>query len=70
MKQKVAVVGLGKIGLPLAVQLAAQGTPVIGCDINAQTVDLVNSGITPFPGEALLHERLTKVGHSAGRYER
>ncbi|HET8906278.1 MAG TPA: nucleotide sugar dehydrogenase [Ktedonobacterales bacterium] len=40
----VAVVGLGKIGLPLAVQYVRQGRTVIGCDINAQIVAGINAG--------------------------
>jgi len=40
----VAVVGLGKIGLPLAAQYAQHGRRVIGCDINLQVVDMVNAG--------------------------
>lgn len=40
----VAVVGLGKIGLPLAVQYALQGWHVIGCDSNAQVVATINGG--------------------------
>ncbi|HJT59047.1 MAG TPA: nucleotide sugar dehydrogenase [Ktedonobacteraceae bacterium] len=40
----VAVVGLGKIGLPLAVQYAMHGWRVIGCDINPQVVAAVNAG--------------------------
>jgi len=40
----VVVVGLGKIGLPLAVQYALQGWHVIGCDINKQVVDTINAG--------------------------
>lgn len=40
----VAVVGLGKIGLPLAVQYALHGHCVIGCDINANVVEMINSG--------------------------
>jgi nucleotide sugar dehydrogenase len=55
------VVALGKIGLPLAVQFATKGFPVIGCDVNGETVSLVNSGSTPFPGEAFLEERLAAV---------
>ena len=35
---KIAVVGLGKIGLPLAAQFAGKGHQVIGVDINAETV--------------------------------
>ncbi len=40
----IAVVGLGKIGLPLAVQYAQHGHRVIGCDINAQVVECINAG--------------------------
>ena len=40
----VAVVGLGKIGLPLAIQYARQGYRVIGCDINTRIVDDLNDG--------------------------
>ena len=40
----VMVVGLGKIGLPLAVQYALQGWHVIGCDNNAEVVNTVNAG--------------------------
>ncbi len=42
----VAVVGLGKIGLPLAVQYAQHGKRVIGCDINTQVVETINAGHT------------------------
>jgi nucleotide sugar dehydrogenase len=54
----VAVVGLGKIGLPLAVQAASRGLTAIGADISAETVALVNRGEVPFPGEAHLDEKL------------
>jgi nucleotide sugar dehydrogenase len=40
----VAVVGLGKIGLPLAVQYARHGRRVIGCDINPLVVEKINAG--------------------------
>ena len=58
---QIAVVALGKIGLPLAVQFAEKGHSVSGCDVNASTVDLVNRGIEPFPGEAFLQEKLEAV---------
>ena len=58
---QIAVVALGKIGLPLAVQFAEKGHSVLGCDVNASTVDLVNKGIEPFPGEAFLQEKLAAV---------
>ena len=58
---RICVVALGKIGLPLAVQFASKGHQVIGADVNAQTVDLVNKGVEPFPGEAHLAEKLADV---------
>jgi UDP-N-acetyl-D-glucosamine dehydrogenase len=54
----VAVVGLGKIGLPLAVQIAGKGFQVCGSDINPEVVRLVSAGLTPFPGEPELSDRL------------
>jgi nucleotide sugar dehydrogenase len=47
----VAVVGLGKIGLPLAALFAGKGASVIGCDINPEVVDAVNAGSCPVGGE-------------------
>jgi nucleotide sugar dehydrogenase len=58
---KITVVGLGKIGLPLAVQFARKGHSVIGADVNESTVNLVNEGIEPFPGEAHLAKYLAEV---------
>ena len=58
---KIAVVALGKIGLPLAVQFAMKGHHVIGCDVNQVAVDLINAGTEPFPGEAHLDEYLKKT---------
>ena len=47
----VTLVGLGKIGLPLAMQVAANGWKVLGCDNNLEVVSGVNSGKAPFDGE-------------------
>jgi UDP-N-acetyl-D-mannosaminuronate dehydrogenase len=57
----VTVVGLGKIGLPLAVQFAKMGKVVFGADINLETVESVNNGIEPFPEEENLQEYLAEV---------
>jgi nucleotide sugar dehydrogenase len=57
----IAVVGLGKIGLPLAVQCASKGHTVVGADINPAVVAEVNAGRPPFPGETDLDRRLTEV---------
>ena len=58
---RITVVALGKIGLPLAVQFARKGHAVVGADSNGKTVQLVNDGIEPFPGEASLGEYLREV---------
>jgi nucleotide sugar dehydrogenase len=58
---KIAVVGMGKIGLPLAVQYAKKENTVIGIDINPKTVELINKGLEPFPEEAHLKEYLADV---------
>lgn len=58
---KIAVVALGKIGLPLAVQFARKGHSTVGVDINRSVVESVNLGLQPFPGEAFLQEYLTEV---------
>ena len=58
---RIAVVALGKIGLPLAVQFADAGHDVIGVDVNQETVDLINLGIEPFPGEEHLQEKLAEL---------
>ncbi len=58
---RITVVGMGKIGLPLAVQYAKKGHTVYGADINPKTVKLINSGVEPFPGEAHLGEYLKEV---------
>ncbi|NLM74871.1 MAG: UDP-N-acetyl-D-glucosamine dehydrogenase, partial [Clostridiaceae bacterium] len=39
------VIGLGYVGLPLAVEKAKAGYKVIGFDIQPQKVDMVNQGI-------------------------
>lgn len=58
---KIAVIALGKIGLPLAVQFASKGHDVVGVDVNQNVVDLVNAGQEPFPGEAHLQEHLSQL---------
>lgn len=58
---RIAVVALGKIGLPLAVQFASSGHEVIGVDVNQKAVDTINAGVEPFPGEAHLQERLSEL---------
>lgn len=58
---RIAVVALGKIGLPLAVQFADAGHEVIGVDVNESLVATVNEGREPFPGEAHLAGKLADL---------
>ncbi|MPZ76282.1 MAG: nucleotide sugar dehydrogenase [Deltaproteobacteria bacterium] len=54
---KVGVVGLGYVGLPLAIEMARVGFEVTGIDLVRERVDSVNSGISYIPdvtGEVLL----------------
>ena len=41
---RVNVVGLGKLGAPLAAVLASRGFSVIGLDVNKVLVDALNAG--------------------------
>ncbi len=63
---RAVVVALGKIGLPLAAQLARTGHDVIGCDIDPRVVADVNAAREPFPGEAELGAVLEQVVDGAG----
>ncbi len=63
---RVAVVGLGKIGLPLAAQLAAKGHAVIGADLNAAAVATVNAGKSHIEDEPGLSEAVSSAV-AAGR---
>lgn len=63
---KIGVIGLGKIGLPLAVQYATSGHDVIGIDVDDRVVQSVNAATAPFPGEAGLELALSDVV-AAGR---
>jgi UDPglucose 6-dehydrogenase len=44
---RVAVVGLGKLGAPLAAVLASKGHDVLGIDVDTRAVRLVNDGRAP-----------------------
>lgn len=58
---RAVVVALGKIGLPIAVQIARAGHDVVGCDVDPRVVEQVNAAVEPFPGEAGLADGLAEV---------
>ena len=65
---KVCVIGLGKIGLPTAVQYASKGATVIGVDKNKKIVDLANKGISYIKEEPFLQKKL-KAAWKKGKFK-
>ena len=58
---KIAFIGLGRVGLPLAATLADAGFTVNGIDINPRVVDAVNNATSPYPDERGLTELIQKT---------
>lgn len=46
-KEKLSVVGLGYVGMPIAVAFAKKGVDVIGFDLNKKKIELYKSGVDP-----------------------
>lgn len=46
-EEKLALVGLGYVGMPIAVAFAKKGIDVIGFDLNEEKIELYKSGIDP-----------------------
>ena len=60
-RRSIAVIGLGKIGLPFAAQFALKGHAVIGCDINPEVVATISAGRSHVRGEAMLDDRVAET---------
>ena len=65
MSGSVAVVGLGRIGLPLALSFADRGLQVVGVDKVPSVLESIAAGRMPFhePGTQELLERVNATGH-------
>ncbi len=48
---KLAVIGLGYVGLPLACEFARVGFDVLGVDVLAERVAKINAGVSPIEGD-------------------
>ena len=46
-EESIALIGLGYVGMPIAIAFAAEGVNVIGFDLNKSKIDLYKSGIDP-----------------------
>jgi len=58
----IAVIGLGKAGLPLAVVIAEADLDIIGVDVDVQRCKQINNGVNPIPEEPHLDELIKKHG--------
>ncbi|MFH5881255.1 nucleotide sugar dehydrogenase [Liberiplasma polymorphum] len=47
MKNRISVIGLGYVGLPIAVTFAERGEDIIGFDISKEKIEQYNEGIDP-----------------------
>jgi len=62
----IGVVGLGYVGLPLAVEFARTGFRTVGFEVDAERIDTINQGMSYIPdvptemvGALVGHEKLT-----------
>ena len=65
-KKTVAVIGLGYVGLPLAILTAKKGYPVYGLDLDKKKIEKIRKNISPFK-EEFIEERkqlLSKINAS------
>ena len=53
MIEKIGVIGLGYVGLPLACALASKDFKVVGLDIDLEKLKMIENGITPIYEEGL-----------------
>ena len=63
----IAVIGAGKMGLPLACKLASRGGRVVSCDINPALVAAINAGEMPFDEPGVAEVLSQAVGSGALR---
>jgi UDP-N-acetyl-D-glucosamine dehydrogenase len=64
---KIAVIGLGYVGLPLAIHFATSGFSVIGIDTDKSKIDSLSKGISYIPdvSDSLLQKNITKGSFTA-----
>ena len=66
MMKKVAIIGLGYVGLPLAALCAKKGYEVIGLEANSQVVDKLKAGKSHIKDETV--ENLLSQAHASGNF--
>ena len=59
MNKKLAIIGLGYVGLPLAISAVHAGYETVGIDLDLEKIKLMNQGISPI--EDLSHEQISQL---------
>ncbi len=67
MDKKIVVVGMGYVGIPVAVAFANKGFEVVGINRSRPKVDMINSGECPIKGKEPGLEELLKKAVSEGK---
>ncbi len=65
MTETLGVIGLGYVGLPLAVQAAERGYEVTGVDLNEKLVTMVNNRESPYVNDERFNDALKRTGTAA-----
>ena len=66
-KEKLSLVGLGYVGMPIAVEFAKHGIGVIGYDLNSSKIAMYKKGIDPTNevGNEIIKNTLKPISCSA-----
>src|SRR5437867_2949752 len=65
---KVAVVGLGYVGIPVAAVLASKRVRVVGVDIDLRKIDAISAGRSPLEGREPGLDELVAKGVASGHF--
>ena len=58
---KLVVIGLGYVGLPLAVQASEKGYDVVGIDLNERLISVVNKRKSPYVNDLRFEHAISLV---------
>jgi UDP-N-acetyl-D-mannosaminuronate dehydrogenase len=67
--ERLAVVGLGYVGIPVACKFASAGLKVVGIDINPKKVKLLQRGVLPLESEEAGLPELLSAVRASGKLE-
>ena len=68
MNMQAAVVGMGYVGIPVALMIAEAGFDVIGLDIDERKITSLNEGKYPIEGEEPGIQEMLERSLNSGRF--